>query len=77
MSVPFQYFGSGAHMSAELKRTIHRVRTERPDLFVKQKVVETSMDGEGKVTTTERWEPKAVAPSGARRHHMSLQREWH
>jgi hypothetical protein len=74
VSVPFQYWGSGSIMSVDLKRMIRDARAARPDLFVKQKVVETSMAGDGKVSTTERWEPKAVAPSAARRHHMSKER---
>ena len=70
----YRYYGHGSQMSADLKRVIHRVRTSRPDLFAPVTIAETSMDGDGKVTTTERSVVKAHPLEGARRHALSVQR---
>ncbi len=69
----YRYYGSGSHMSADLKRVIHAVRTKRPDLFVVQEIKESTMDSDGRVTVTVRKEARAVPQSAERRHKFSLQ----
>lgn len=74
MSVPFQYYGSGSFMSADLKQVTHRVRTAAPHLFVAKKVVETFQDGNGNITQKEASYVRATAMSGAVRHAMAMER---
>ena len=62
-------------MSADLKRVIHRVRTNRPEYFAPRKTRTSTMDKDGKVIVTERNEPMAVAMTPAYRHRMSCQKE--
>lgn len=76
MSVPFEYFGHGSHMSAVLKRDMHHARTARSDLLKTVTVRESSMDGEGKVTVTERKVQRLVGITPRARHALSLQTEW-
>lgn len=75
MSVPNKYFGHGSHMSAVLKRDIHRVRTSKPALYKTARTPVTSMDGEGRVTTTVVEHVRAVPISGKARHALSIQKE--
>lgn len=75
MSTPMQYYGRGTHMSADLRAITKRVRKNRPDLFALGLVRETSMNGEGLVSTIEKMEAKATPLSGQARHRLSLQKE--
>lgn len=74
MSSPCQYFGRTSHMSFVLKQDIKRVRAAKPQYYASRQVRETNMDGEGKVTATERTVTAAVPLSPARRHALSFQR---
>lgn len=71
----YKYYCAGSHMSADLKQVIKRVRKNRPEFFTPTKFTESTMDGEGKVTVTERMDVKAVAMKPSRRHWLSWQRE--
>lgn len=75
MSAPYQYWGRGSHMSADLKRTIHAVRSKSPHLFAQVTVRESSMDGEGRVVIAERKDVRAQPLSGERRHRLSFQKD--
>jgi len=75
MSSPMQYYGRGSHMSVDLLATTKRVRKNRPDLFALARVRETSMNGEGLVTTVEKLEAKATPLRGPVRHRLSMQVE--
>lgn len=75
MSVPFAYYNAGSDMSVDLKRVMHRVRTNKSQYFTPKLVRETSMDGDGKVTVTERVTRDANPMTGAERHRLSLQTE--
>lgn len=70
-----RYYCSGSDMSADLKRVVRRVRENKPEYFAPIKESQTSMDGDGKVTTTERFATRATPMSGARRHALSFQTE--
>ena len=75
MSTPNQYFGRGTHMSAVLKRDIHRVRAARPDFLKTVKFRESSMDSDGKVTVVDRKDVRSTPMSPKARHILSTQRE--
>ncbi len=75
MSSPYQYYGSSSHMTADLKRVIRRVRANCPRMFDPKKFVTTSMDKDGKVTSNERVEVMAKAPTPSYRQHISWQKE--
>lgn len=77
MSSHCQFFGKGSIMSVELKRMERNARAKRPDMFATRTVHETSMDGEGRVTTTERQDVKAIRMSPSARHRLSLQTDRH
>ena len=74
MSKPMTYFGSGAHMSAVLKRDLAQNKAKNPHLFTPKKHKASSMDGDGKVTVTEVTDVKAVGMSPARRHAFCTER---
>lgn len=76
MSVPNQYFGNPSHMSAILKRDIARVRTSRPEFYRARVVTQSKIDSDGKVTTTEVKDARAVAITPAYRHRLAWAREW-
>jgi hypothetical protein len=71
----YRYYGKAAHMSADLKAIIKRVRASKPHYFVPKKTRTSSMDKDGKVVVVEHNEPMAIAMTPAYRHRMSLQRE--
>lgn len=70
----YRYYGSGMHMSADLKRVVARVRASRPEMFNQVKITETHMDGTGKVTEKIRVEVCAHAPSPRERHALAMEK---
>lgn len=73
MASQYQYYGKKSCMSADLKQVMHRVRTNKPELFKQMKVSE--MNGEGKVTFIKVAKASPISPSA--RHRLSLQTERH
>jgi hypothetical protein len=71
----YRYYGSGSVMSADLKRVVHRVRTNRPELFAPKSVTISQMDGEGKVTRQTITTIAATALKPSVRHALS-KRSW-
>lgn len=70
-----RYFGRGSHMSAVLKQDAHRVRAKKSSHYKVERKPVTSMDGEGRVTTTVVENVRATPLSGRARHALSLQTE--
>jgi hypothetical protein len=75
VSAQYVFFGSGAHMSADLKRVTARVRAAKPEYFTPRNVRQSSMDKDGKVLVTESSDVRAVAMSPAVRHRFSTERK--
>lgn len=66
----YQYYGSAAHGSAQMKIDIARRRIARPELFKVTEFRQTAMDGDGKVTETLTREAKACPMTPQQRHHF-------
>jgi len=71
----YRYYAKRMQMTADLKRVAHEVRARRPDLFRQLEINESSMDGEGKVTTGIRKDSKATALSPRARHALATRRD--
>lgn len=71
----YAYYSKAAQMSADLKRVAHDVRTRRPEMFAMVEFKDTSMDGDGKVSTNVRRDSKAIALDGKYRHALSRKRD--
>jgi hypothetical protein len=69
----YRYYCSGSDMSADLKRVTARVRAKRPDLFIPRTATSTSMDGDGKVTSTRITTVEATPLNPRERHRLSME----
>jgi hypothetical protein len=80
VSVPNSYYGKASHMSADLKRMQHQVRSSKQlrsnpstaDTFKVTIFELTRMDKQGKVTVTDRVQLNVMSPR--RRHEFARER---
>lgn len=69
-----RYWGRGSRASADLKQVYKRVRAARPEFFIARNVRSTEMGDDGKVTTTNTADVRAVPMSPERRHQFSTKK---
>lgn len=72
---PARYWSKSAQMSADLKAMTKRARARRPEMFVAREITTTSMDGEGKVSTTVHKDVRAAAMAPKARHALAYKRD--